>query len=270
MKELKLKYSIIIPTHNGEKTLTNAINSILIQKYKDYEIIVINDGSDNSVTQIINNIIENKRIKLIQLTERKKAGGARNLGIDIAKGEYIIFLDDDDILEENALENIDKVIKNKTPDIVYLGFKSKDENEEKIFLPNKSNSIKENRIKQWQFENVWDVCWNRNFLNKNNIKFVENKFFEDFLFYYKGIILSNTYEFLSKVTHIYTSNRKGSITTDISIEKLSDFYSNTSLLLEFIKNNNISKKYTVALLNGIIRNNNYMSELINKLNLKEE
>lgn len=260
-----MKYSIIIPTHNDEHTIENTINSILTQSNKNYEIIIVNDASTDNTTDVINKIKDTANmtnIKIIDLKENKKAGGARNEGIKIATGDYIIFLDSDDILENEAIEKISNTIGKDTPDIVYLGFKIKNGTYEENVIPNEQNSIKENRLSQWKYENVWDICWNKDFLTKNNIHFIEDRYFEDFLFYYQGVVLSKTYKFVQGITHIYTEDREGSMTTEISLKKLEDLYSNTAVLLKFM--NTIPEKYHSYLLDGIYRNNNYINRLIGR------
>lgn len=257
-----MKYSIIIPVYNADNTIKNTIDSVLTQSCNDYEIIIVNDASTDNTLKVLEQMKNIKNIEIINLEQNKKAGGARNVGIDNANGEYIIFLDSDDVLERGAIEKINNTIGKDTPDIVYLGFKIKGNEKEEIILPNEHNSIKQNRLSEWKYENVWDICWNKNFLNKNNIRFVENRYFEDFLFYYQGVILSQTYKFLQDITHIYAEDRKGSMTTEISLKKLEDLYNNTALLLKFM--NTVQSKYHSNMLDGIYRNNNYINKLIDK------
>lgn len=260
-----MKYSVIIPTHNAQNTIKDAINSVLIQSNKDYEIIIVDDYSTDNTRQVLNSI-KNEKIKIIYLNESRKAGGARNAGISVAQGKYIIFLDDDDVLEEKAIEKIDNIIGKENTDIIYLGFIIQRKESKEILIPNEHNSIKKYRLSEWKYENVWDICWNKEFLNKNNIRFIENKYFEDFLFYYQGILLSQTYKYVEDITHIYTGDRKGSASTEVSLKKLEDLYSNMSLLLKFI--NTLSDEYYSYILDGISRNNNYINKLIDKY--KEE
>ena len=100
------KFSIIIPNYNKEKYIRRCLNSIFTQSInkQNYEVIVIDDGStDGSV-----DIIKEYDVKLLN-SNRLGAGGARNKGLDIAKGNYIILLDSDDYLYKNdVLEKLDK------------------------------------------------------------------------------------------------------------------------------------------------------------------
>lgn len=98
------KISIIIPVFNSEKYIEKAIESILIQSFKDFEIICIDDGStDNSLEICYGEAEKDNRIKIIH-QENKGVSSARNKGIEVAKGDYIAFLDADDYYANDALE----------------------------------------------------------------------------------------------------------------------------------------------------------------------
>ena len=222
-----MKFSIIMAGYNVEKKVKRSIESVINQDFVDYEFIFVNDCSTDKTIDIVSKY---KQVKLINNEHNLKAGGARNVGLNNAKGEYIVFLDADDIfINSKVLKKIDNNIEaNNHPDIVYLGF----ETIEKQIIPSKNNSTKKERIEEWKYANVWDVCWNRNFLNKNNIRFVENRFFEDFPFYYEGIIKSNTYSYIEEPIIRYTTEQSDSMTRNLNIDKIKDFYQNMNLLLD--------------------------------------
>ena len=97
--------SIIIPNYNKSKYIEETISSVLNQDYIDWECIIIDDfSSDNSVS-IISRLINNeKRFHLIKNLSNKGANFSRNLGLNKSKGDFIIFLDADDVLDENCLK----------------------------------------------------------------------------------------------------------------------------------------------------------------------
>lgn len=98
-----MKISVIIPVYNGKKYIKTSIESVLDQPYKDIEVIVINDGSQDESLQIAENIAnKDKRVRIIN-QENQGVAVARNLGIYKAKGEFIAFLDHDDIWVPNFL-----------------------------------------------------------------------------------------------------------------------------------------------------------------------
>jgi glycosyltransferase involved in cell wall biosynthesis len=96
------KVSVIIPTYNSAEYITEAIESVLRQKHKDIEIIVVDDGSIDNTKEILKPYIESKSIKYI-FQANKGPGAARNTGIRVAEGEFIAFLDSDDLYLDNAL-----------------------------------------------------------------------------------------------------------------------------------------------------------------------
>ena len=100
-----MKITVIIPVYNCELYLNKCINSVLTQTFQDFEIILINNGSLDSSAQICASYAdEDYRINYVQKENTGGAGEPRNKGLDLAKGEYIVFLDADDYLPSDALE----------------------------------------------------------------------------------------------------------------------------------------------------------------------
>lgn len=104
-----MKYSVIIPLYNKEHFIASTIKSVLAQTYSDFEIIIIDDGSTDNSLAVAKTFCD-KRIKIIE-KENGGVSSARNLGISIAKGEYISFLDADDKWHQDFLFEIDKLIQ---------------------------------------------------------------------------------------------------------------------------------------------------------------
>lgn len=115
-------FSVIVPVYNVEKYLDKCLASILGQTFKDYECIIVDDGSpDNSNTIIDNYVKKDQRFKVIH---QKNMGlsAARNVGLDIAKGDYITFIDSDDYIANDYLEKFASKITSTDADIVICGF----------------------------------------------------------------------------------------------------------------------------------------------------
>lgn len=255
------RFSIIMAAYNAEKEIEGAIKSVLSQTFKNFEFIVVNDASTDATAEIVSKY---DNIKLINHTENRRAGGARNTGLEMASGEYIIFLDSDDVLaDENVLARIDERIGQDMPDVVYLGFKSIGDALQGEFIPNEHNSIKENRIVEWKYENVWDVCRRKEHLDNNKIRFVEGKYFEDFVFYYKGVLKSSSYKFTDFVSIIYQSGRPESMTTLVNYKKIKDLYFNMEELLDLY--NEVDDKYKEYIVQAIKRSNDYANRLIDMM-----
>jgi|GEM_PF-839975 len=103
--------SIVMPTHNREKTLPKAIDSVFKQTYHNWELIIVDDRSTDNTKKLVEEYIKkDSRIRYVPNTHRKGPGGARNQGLDIVKGEYIAFLDSDDEWLKHHLSESMKVL----------------------------------------------------------------------------------------------------------------------------------------------------------------
>jgi len=100
-----MKISIIIPTFNRPQSIKRCVESITNNNFKDYEVIVVSDGENLDNDKIIYNWKKDKRIKYIR-TRHRGPGSARNEGIKIARGEIVVFLDDDCVVSNNWIKNI--------------------------------------------------------------------------------------------------------------------------------------------------------------------
>jgi glycosyltransferase involved in cell wall biosynthesis len=112
LRQMNSKISVIIPTFNREKLIGNSINSVLEQTFQNFEIIIVDDGSTDNTKKEIDKF-QDERIKYIKLQNNTGGANARNVGIEIASGQYISFQDSDDIFYPDKLEKQLKNINNK-------------------------------------------------------------------------------------------------------------------------------------------------------------
>lgn len=121
--KLESLISVIIPVYNLENYIAKCLDSVINQTYKNLEIIVVNDGSSDSSKEIIDNYA--KKDKRIIAIHKKNTGvsDTRNRGIDIAKGEYIGFVDGDDSIEKNMFEKLVENMVKYDADISHCGYK---------------------------------------------------------------------------------------------------------------------------------------------------
>ena len=262
------RFSIITPAHNIEDYIERAVNSVENQTFQNIEFIIVNDCStDNTGEKILSLCNKYKNITYIEHKENKKAGGARNTALNIAKGEYIVFLDGDDYLADNTvLEKLNKVIGIDKPDVIYLGFKIEGDREE-LVIPNAETCTKTYKAAQDKYPNPWSKCWRRAYLEEYNIRFPENRFYEDVLFVYKGVMNAKETKIADFVTHKYTSGRPNSMTTKSNLKNIEDTIKNLSDLLamrekEYTKEIDIIIKKEVNLCKK--RLDNAFEDIINK------
>lgn len=103
-----MQISIIVPCFNSEQTLERCIISILEQTYRNFELILINDGSTDNTGSIIQSFLYDSRIRYIKKEKNGGLSAARNMGLDHVRGDYVVFIDSDDWVEKNYLENLSK------------------------------------------------------------------------------------------------------------------------------------------------------------------
>ncbi len=126
---MKIKVTVVIPAYNVEKYVEECLNSIVNQTLREIQIVCVNDGSTDGTLSILESFAEKDgRIKVLS-QENSGQSTARNRGLSEAEGEYVYFMDADDILENNALEEVYAAAKKNDLDIVYfdgIGFCSDD------------------------------------------------------------------------------------------------------------------------------------------------
>ena len=180
-----MKFSIIVPVYNVEKYLKKCLDSLLNQTYKDFEVIIVNDGSKDNSQKIVDKYIEkDERFKSF-IKENGGLSDARNFGLKYVTGNYILFLDSDDYIDKELLEKVNNILsKDNNIDIVKYNLVSVDENENIILKENiisNEGYIKFKDIIKSQFiETAVNCFYSTKFWEKNNFKYEVGKIHEDF------------------------------------------------------------------------------------------
>lgn len=220
------KISVVVPVHNSEKTLKRCIDSILSQTYKDFELILIDDGSQDSSLMLCREAEKNdKRVRCIHI-ECRGVSFVRNLGIDEAKGEYIVFADSDDYLDVEALQFMYRKAVDTNADIVLCGYKIEDgdsvilNNCEEMLL-DKSN-INQHIVvlkSKHLIDAPWNKMYNLDFLRKTNVKMPVGEIYEDTAFNLDLLTFEPKISVHSECFYHYVQNM-GSITKKYNPKKL--------------------------------------------------
>ena len=100
-----MKVSIIIPVYNGSKFIRRVLYSILIQSYSNYEVIIVDDASTDNTLDIIKEFTDH-RIKIITHSENKGVGVARQTALKNATGDFVVFVDSDDVIKDDFLQTL--------------------------------------------------------------------------------------------------------------------------------------------------------------------
>ena len=273
---LEEKVSIIMPVYNSEKYLTQTIESILAQTYKNFELILVDDGSSDKSGKICDEFgKKDNRIKVIH----KENGGicdARNSGLDVATGQYIMFSDNDDTMEKNAIyDNINVMIENKA-DIVKFGRKA-------IYIDDNNIELKTD-IRKFEFEIieninekfiklmydkvlvcVWDGIYKKSIVEKFDTEFKKGG--EDIDFNFKVFTNANKIILNNNVSYNHYIRNGFSTSTKYNEDKIA----NTFKLMNEFKNytNLTSSKYT-EMYNLILIRDYVNAILLNCNNLEKD
>ncbi len=231
MKDL---ISIIIPIYNAERYIDKCINSVIKQTYQNLEIILINDGSTDSSGEIADTYKKIDNRIIVKHIDNSGVSVARNIGISIASGKYISFVDSDDYIEEKMIEELYNSIVNYNSDIAICNIFFEDENalsvkEFHYYTPLLNR--KEFLENIFYVESIQGYTWNKLYLSKlikeKNTKFDKKaSVLEDDLFNTE-IICSNknlTISYIDKQLYHYVSNSSSVSNTDFNLKKLSYFY----------------------------------------------
>ena len=223
--------SIIIPVYNTELFLANCLKSIIPQLRKNIELIVLNDGStDNSLEEAHNITSQYEASYNIKIMSHLNKGlsATRNIGIDLAKGDYIFFVDSDDSLYEGSISKIIESIKEYGSDVVTFGFDIIEKNK----IINKTLSFDgigtKNDIKYIiesipnVFGNAWRYVCKKDFIIKNSLYFEEEILCEDIGWSVRLFLSIQSITLINKQIYKYNRYRPDSIMKTVSVKRICD------------------------------------------------
>ncbi len=229
-------FSVIIPVYKVEQYLHQCVDSVLVQDFEDFEIILVDDGSPDNCPQICDEYAaKDKRVKVIH----KENGGlsdARNFGIDAATGSYLMFLDSDDYWNDSFfLYGLSEIINNQPKiEIVNFGWQKYFQNENR-FLDDKRNFsiLQEGQISNSDFisrllgndlfvASAWNKCVRRQFILQNNLYFNKGIRSEDMDWCGRILYLMPSMTCYNKKQYVYRQQVSGSITASVNISHIRD------------------------------------------------
>lgn len=249
--------SVIIPVYNVEKYLKEAIESVINQTFKNIEIICVNDASPDNCAQILADYAsKDARIKIITHNTNRGLSCARNSGLDIAKGEYIYFLDSDDYYDTTLIEKTLKLFSDEI-DIVTFNLKKFYELDERncdITYSSERNCNRnysreqqgihkvDNKIYEIIMEESCRNVFKNSLIKKYNIRFAENLIFEDTSFIFKYLAVCRNIFIDTEILYNYRI-RTNSILDSIQYKPpVAHRLKNLTNYVEFLKLNKITQK----------------------------
>lgn len=224
--------SIIVPVYNVENYLTQCIESILTQKLDDYEVILVDDGSEDGSGRICDRFAnKHENIHVIH-QENQGLSGARNSGIRAAMGKYLMFVDSDDYI--NADVHLNSIIQNLNADIiqykwVYYFTQTKQYrrfNDYPSFIDEPYRRILDLEVQQGILSiSACDKIVNRDLIIRNNILFDESLLSEDIDWSLLLYLKARTIQIINEDIYIYRQQRPGSITTTCNSDSIKSLFS---------------------------------------------
>ena len=214
---MDVKISVVLPVYNVANYLKKCLDSLVNQTFKDFEVICVNDGStDLSLSILEGYALTDSRFKIIT-QDNQGLSGARNTGIKEVNGDFILFVDSDDWLEENALELLYNQVKGFDSDITMFKFKYYDEDSGEFSEgPNSTLEIIDSSYYTGNFNymDVLDILfkishapfnklYKTSFLNDLNAEFLHGSYYEDLEFFYKVFLKAEKVSVLPQYLYYY-------------------------------------------------------------------
>lgn len=236
------KISVIVPVYNIEHYIEECIKSILNQTFKEFELLLVDDGSTDSSLNICRGYEKkDNRIKVIH----KKNGGlsdARNVGIEKACGKYICFIDGDDFIANDTLENMYNLILKNNSQIAVCNMVRyyEDEDTGVFYRPSEKNIVLEgkDRFKTLEQPSVCNKMFKTDLFD--GVRFPYGKYYEDTFVYHELVMKANSVVLTGKDSYYYRC-RRGSILDGGYSKKYFDFMEAVYLRATFLDQNNIKE-----------------------------
>ena len=247
MNENQPLISVIVPVYNCEMYLNQCVESIINQTYSNLEIVLVDDGSTDDSGKICDEYSEKDHRVVVLHTVNGGAASARNKGLNVAKGEYITFVDSDDWIESDMYHSMLELLKNNSADVAKVGFIKEYENNSSIVLGNEYDGIylKDEAVKKFLYhENefcggVWDKLYKKELFDK--VRFPENYITEDY--YVNALIFCklNSIAVSSKAYYHYRMQNDSVCHQPVNSHTF-DEIETAKKLIEFYKENDVAKK----------------------------
>lgn len=244
----KIDISIIIPVYNDEKNISKCLDSIFEhQEESNFEVICVDDGSNDSTPFILTKFKESHSNLTIITQKNMGLSYARNIGLTYANGEYVYFVDSDDILKENMLNFIFKILKKNDLDLLFFSFESFSDDEEneikywhiihdikrKYKYPDKPLNGKQMFVLFQEADEylvmVWQQIIRKQILVDNKIRFYDNIIFEDNIYTFQILMVSSKVMCINDILYKHRIRSNSITTRDENIDSV------TGWLITFIE-----------------------------------
>lgn len=270
VKEYTKKLSIIVPVYNAEEYIEDCVNSLLKQDLseQEYEIILINDGSTDNSPKLAQKLKEQNNNIVLLSQENKGQSVARNKGMDIAKGKYIMFVDADDKLYPNVIKKIVSVAEENLLDVCAYRIKYYDSGGKEIegaIQPFPADKIYKGCFAVMNGADigaVWLNLYSNSFINSHKLRFLEGIYHEDVDFNLRMYAFADRIMFTDIVGYSYNYNPNSS-TREQSKEKYIKLIKDDICVVKHIRDFSTEHDINADLKDFYLRHGNSM--LVSKL-----
>ncbi len=227
------RFSIIIPVYNVEKYLGNCLESIDRQTFRDFETILVDDGSTDASPQLCDRYAASRPNARAVHQANRGLTGARNRGLDEATGEYIVYIDSDDTLQPCALELFDRAISaHSSPDLVGAGYMNVSEDNvfrestptDKETIYSDLSLLQDDFLTRKKIVLAPGTALRRDWLADNGIRFKKMPFSEDISFIWMCLANARSAVFIDRKIYNYLQ-RQGSIMHTVDADNIIEAYS---------------------------------------------
>lgn len=244
----KIFFSIIIPVYKVELYLEECVESIIRQSFENYEIILVDDGSPDLCPELCDRFADlDSRIRVIHKKNQGQSS-ARNSGMKIARGKYIIFLDSDDYYSRSdALKMMNNELEKSNADVLIIKSQKYYAEESRMTECTDGSSTSDicgysysNQLKYCVSRQLYDACpWNkvfkRSLLYEADLYFTEGIIAEDIDWAARLCLVAKSIAILKYPVHVYRKNRENSLTSSISMKNLIDTSGSIERCINYIK-----------------------------------
>lgn len=242
--------SVIVPVYNVEKYVGNCIRSILAQTFRDFELIVVNDGTKDGSMQVVDDLAK-EYPNTIKIIHQENAGlsAARNTGLKYASGKYIIFVDSDDTIAPEMFQMLYERAETYHSDLVMCAFESVNEKGERLSAiyetmleADSAFTVKENRAVLLCQNAAWNKLYRRDLIEKYHLLFTPGVWYEDFRFTKKYLLYAQNIVYCDQLLYRYLI-REGSIMTSMASKRNMEIVEAFEDVISYYSERNIYEEY---------------------------
>jgi glycosyltransferase involved in cell wall biosynthesis len=234
--------SIVIPAYNSERTISNTLSELTKQTFKNFEVVIVNDGSTDDTESVVIDFINNNTLNIKLVNQNNMGEGeARNTGIRNSSGEFMLFLDADDYLLPRALQSLHNNIVENDFDLVFGSYIYRTASGVDINKKFNDEAYEKQALIEYFFRRlinlgIGNTLFKTEIIKNNNILFGSYKTGADNEFARKFILLSEKGKSISDFTFVYIQNSFSVMNSSYNFNKLDSVYSVLDTKKFIIKN----------------------------------